>query len=383
MDDHQPPDTTPPREALRAPTGLARCRHQAAHPLRAVGHWLARVDPGTHRRVKGLRLVTAYGIAAALGALHDITRDVPGGAVLGTLAAAFALWASVHEARTTRPESSRDLALLCVAIGLGAAVYVALSPLADRFGRGGHEATLVIGAFLVGYMKRFFGVLGAGLGSMFFIGQLYAYSVHLAPADLPAIGVAVLIAALASIVPRMLSGPAERPVLLAALSAVPAGVARRWQPEFVMGLQAATASAVVVVLNALIGLEESVWAVTAAVYVVAGSASGTMQRVRRRILGTLVGVPLGLVFLPLAEHAPLVAWAVAALAMVIYAMALPERYDVACGAFAFVLIVTLAMNGIHSVGFLFARAWETLIGGALGLAAAMFIFPLRAIQPDK
>jgi uncharacterized membrane protein YccC len=167
------------------------------------------------------------------------------------------------------------------------------------------------------------------------------------------------------------------------LSAVPAGVARRWQPEFVMGLQAATASAVVVVLNALIGLEESVWAVTAAVYVVAGSASGTMQRVRRRILGTLVGVPLGLVFLPLAEHAPLVAWAVAALAMVIYAMALPERYDVACGAFAFVLIVTLAMNGIHSVGFLFARAWETLIGGALGLAAAMFIFPLRAIQPDK
>jgi hypothetical protein len=383
MDDPQPIDTTPPRAAARAPTVLARCRHQLAHPLRAAAHWLARVDPGVHRRIKGLRLVTAYGIAAALGALHDISRDVQGGAMLGTLAAAFALWASVHEARTARPESARDLALLCVAIGLGASVYVVLSPLASHLGRGGHEAILLIGAFLVGYMKRFFGVLGAGLGSMFFIGQLYAYSMHLAPPDLPAIGVAVLIAALAAIVPRMLSGPAERPVLLGALSAVPAGVARRWQPEFVMGLQALAASAVVVALDAWIGLEESVWAVTAAVYVVAGSASGTMQRARRRIIGTLVGVPLGIAFLPLAEHAPLVVWAVAALAMVVYAMSLPERYDFACAAFAFVLVVTLAINGIHSIEFLLARAWETLIGGALGLAAAMFIFPLRAIQPDR
>ncbi|PRY07981.1 hypothetical protein [Paraburkholderia sp. BL25I1N1] len=29
--------------------------------------WLDQLDPGTHRRIKGLRLVTAYGIAAALG----------------------------------------------------------------------------------------------------------------------------------------------------------------------------------------------------------------------------------------------------------------------------------------------------------------------------
>ncbi|HVE10183.1 MAG TPA: FUSC family protein [Paraburkholderia sp.] len=382
MDDHQPIDT-PPRAAAHAPGGLARCRHQLAHPLRAAAHWLARVDPGTHRRVKGLRLVTAYGIAAALGALHDITRGVPGSAVLGTLAAAFALWASVHEARTARPDSARDLALLCVAIGVGASIYVVLTPFGSHLGRGGAEAALVIGAFLVGYMKRFFGVLGAGLGSMFFIGQLYAYSLRLTPVDLPTIGIAVLIAALASIVPRMLSGPAERPALLAALSAVPAGVAKRWQPEFVMGLQAATASAVVVLLNALIGLEESVWAVTAAVYVVAGSASGTMQRVRRRIVGTLIGVPLGIACLPLAEHAPLLVWAMAALAMVVYAMSMPERYDIACGAFAFVLVVTLAINGMHSIEFLLARAWETLIGGALGLAAAMFIFPLRAIQPDR
>jgi uncharacterized membrane protein YccC len=58
-------------------------------------------------------------------------------------------------------------------------------------------------------------------------------------------------------------------------------------------------------------------------------------------------------------------------------MALPERYDVACGAFAFTLIVTMAASGLHSVPLLAARAWETLIGGMLGIIAATIIFPLR------
>ncbi len=79
-------------------------------------------------------------------------------------------------------------------------------------------------------------------------------------------------------------------------------------------------------------------------------------------------------------HAPLLIWAAAALAMIICAMALPERYDIACGAYAFTLIVTLAIGGEHSLLLLSARAWETLIGGALGLVAAMLVFPIRPIE---
>jgi hypothetical protein len=394
MDDREQVDAMQPRPAEGAQAartgagGVAdsvRSRNLFAQRWRAVDAWLERVDPGAHRRVKGLRLVTAYGLAAALGALHDVTRDVRQGALLATLAASFALWASVSEASTTRAESSRDLALLCMAAGAGAAIYVVLLPLLTGVGRVGPEITLVSGAFCVGYLKRF-GMLGAGIGSQIYLGQLYAYGTNLVPADLQAIGVAVLIAALGSIVPRLLSGPAERPAMLAALSpvpAVPAGFARRWPPELVMGLQAAAGAAVVVVLNQIIGLEESVWAITACTYVVAGSASGTAQRVRRRIIGTMIGVPLGLACLPLAEQAPLVVWSLAALAMIVYAMGLPDRYDIACGAFAFILIVTLAANGIHSVSYLFARLWETLIGGALGLAAALLIFPLRANREER
>lgn len=338
--------------------------------------WLQQVDPGTHRRIKGLRLVTAYGVAAALGTLQDITHSLPGAMSVGALAAGFALWASVSEARVTRPESSRDLALLCAAAALGAATFIGLSPLLQGIARTGPELTLVTGAFLVGYLKRF-GVLGAGTGSQIYIGQLLAYGAHLTPIDLPAVAVAGLIAMLASIVPRMLSGPAERPATTV-LSHVDAP--DRWglSAELIMGLQAASGSLAVVALNEAIGLKESAWAITACTYVVAGSASGTAARVRRRIIGTLIGVPLGLVCLPLVMHAPLLAWAIAALAMIVYAMALPERYDVACAAFAFTLIVTLAIGGVHSISLLAARAWETLLGGALGLLAAKVIFPLRS-----
>ena len=148
-----------------------------------------------------------------------------------------------------------------------------------------------------------------------------------------------------------------------------------------MGLQAGIGALLIVALNAMIGLVQSAWAITACTYVIAGSSSGTIDRVKRRIIGTLIGVPVALAFLPLAATMPVVAWAAAALAMVVYAMALPERYDIACGAYAFTLIVTLAVAGEHSIPMLAARAWETLLGGALGLAAATLLFPLRAQTP--
>jgi hypothetical protein len=308
--------------------------------------------------------------------MADIARGLPNGAALSSLAGGFALWASVSEGRSTRAGSTRDLLLLSAAAALGAASYIVLAPLLQCLGRAGPELILAGGAFLVGYLRRF-GVTGTGLGSQLYIGQLLAYSARLSAADLPIVAVAGLLAALASVVPRLLSGPAEHPPSVPAPLAVPAGALR---PELVMGLQAAIAAVVIVALNAAVGLTESAWAITACTYVVAGSASATIDRVKRRIIGTVIGVPLGLVCLPLATAAPLVVWVAAALAMVVYAMALPERYDIACGAYAFTLIVTLAVTGEHAVPLLAARAWETLLGGALGFVAAMLQLPFRTLQ---
>ncbi|MGE4047337.1 MAG: FUSC family protein [Acetobacteraceae bacterium] len=342
-------------------------------PLAAVARWLDHIDPGVHRRIKGLRLITAFGIAAMLGTLGDIRHGLPDAASLSLLAGNFALWASVSKGRATRAESSRDLVLLSAAASVGAASFAILAPLLAHFGRAGPELVLVLGAFCVGYVRRF-GLTGTGIGSQIYIGQLLAYGVALQPPDLPTIAVAGAIAAVASVVPRVLSGSAEHP------PPPPAPSPRRpgaLPPELVMGLQAGTGALLIVALNALVGLVQSAWAITACTYVIAGSSTGTVERVRRRIIGTMVGVPLALAVLPLAATLPVVVWSAAALAMVIYAMALPERYDIACGAYAFTLIVTLAVAGEHSIWMLAARAWETLLGGALGLAAATLLFPLR------
>ncbi len=347
--------------------------------LDAFWRWLDRVDPGVHRRIKGLRLVTAYGIAALMGALYDISRGLPDGASLSSMAGGFALFASVSEGRSTRAESTRDLAALAAAAAAGAAFTACLTPLLMTSGRAVPELTLVLGAFLVGYGRRF-GLLGTGMGSQFFIGQLLGYSAGLTSADLPVIVAAGLIAAVAAIVPRVLSGPAERPVAAPPPPVVPD--VWRMSPEFVMGLQAAISATLIVALNAAFSLEESAWAMAACTYVVTSTASGTIARIRLRVIGTAIGLPLGLACLPIALHFPILIWAAAALAMIVYAMALPERYDIACGAYTFTLIVTLAASGEHSLSLLVARFWETLVGGALGLAAATLVFPLRENRPS-
>ena len=90
----------------------------------------------------------------------------------------------------------------------------------------------------------------------------------------------------------------------------------------------------------------------------------------------------GIACLPIAQHAPPLAWILAAIAMIIYAVALPDRYDIACAAYAFTLMVTLAISGETSTSVLAARAWETLIGGVLGVIAAKVILPLPEPSPN-
>ncbi|MDL2403610.1 FUSC family protein [Rhizobium mayense] len=337
--------------------------------------WIDRFDPGVHRRIKGLRLVTAYGIAALLGTLHDLTH-MTGGASISVLAGGIALWASVSEARTSRFESSRDIALLTASATAGAFVMAVSAAALNGTGLPGVELILASGAFLVGYLKRF-GILGGGIGSQVYIGQLLAYSLGLTAADMKAIVTAGLIAAVAAIVPRLLSGPAERSVLPPTM-AMPKRAEHGWcSPELITGLQAAIAAIAIVALRDKFGMQESAWAITACTYTVTNSFTGTMERTRGRLIGTMIGVPLGLAWLPIAADAQILIWIMAAIAMIIYAMALPERYDIACAAFAFALVVTLAASGEYSAWVLAARIWETFIGAALGVASAILLLPLR------
>jgi hypothetical protein len=339
------------------------------HIAGAVLAWLDRLDPGTHRRIKGLRLVTAFSLAWMASTMPGIALRSSAGADLGAMVAGFALWASVSEARATRAESSRDLLVLVLAAVAGAVTTIGLTGLLPTTVPVGPELSLVGGAFGVGYLRRF-GVLGAGMGSQVFIGQLLAYGYGLTVPDLGMVGVAGAVAAVAEVVPRVLSGSAEHPVLTPQDAGTPV------QPvgtELRMGLQAAAAALVIVALNLSIGLEQSAWTITASTYVISGSLAGTTQRVVRRLIGPSVGVPL-------AADAPLVIWVAAGLAMIVYAMALPERYDVACGAYAFALVVMLAQQFPLMI---YASYVTMAADSALSVSTIRVRFLKRRARPER
>jgi hypothetical protein len=339
--------------------------------------WLDRIDPGSHRIAKGLRIVGAYILATGFAQLWRHIGFAPYGGSIAASAAGFALWACVSESGGTRRESCRNLTILCAAATAGAALFAMLSTLSPPASTHvGAEWILITGAFLVGYLKRF-GTLGAGIGSQIFIGQLLAYGAKAGPADLGFIAIAGLIAVLAAVVPRIATGAATQRDAPSVIAASAGGQGLPEPPGLLMGIQTAGAAFAIVLLNAWFGLTESAWAITACVYVVTGTASGTMDRARQRIIGTFVGVPLGLLCLPVAIEAPYLIWLSATAAMIVYTIALPKHYDIACGAFAFALIVTLEASGQHAVAILASRAWETLIGAALGMVMAKLVMASR------
>jgi hypothetical protein len=77
-----------------------RPRSLASFPTAA--RWLDRIDPGAHRRIKGLRLVTAFGIAAMLGTRAEIVRGLPDGEALNSLAGIRALGQGAGRSRHAR-----------------------------------------------------------------------------------------------------------------------------------------------------------------------------------------------------------------------------------------------------------------------------------------
>ena len=117
------------------------------------------LDPDGHGRIKGLRLVAAYGMAVVLGGLHALTIPQMPPAILAFMAGAYALWASVSEARDRLLPSCRDLIVLCISAGLGALFYIGVSPPLLRFSPSGAEFVLAAGqggdaAFAAGPIAR-------------------------------------------------------------------------------------------------------------------------------------------------------------------------------------------------------------------------------------
>ena len=365
--------TTPPDFVLWSEQRWALLVPGVNSMIDRLGRWLDRLDPGVHRRVKGLRLVTAYGIAAMLGALLYSSYHISGGSFLSYLAAGFGLWASVSEGQPTRWLSTRDLVILNAAAVTGALSLIGLAPIFDALWSPGSGVDSDHGR-VSGWISQ--AIRNPWRGHR--VPDLYWSASRLRNRDHSgrsrtgsAGGISSHGGLGCSSLAQRTGGTSDACSHCGCLDWGGASFTRTAD-----GVTGSSGRFVIVLVSSVIHLQESAWAITASTYVIAGSASGTEDRVRRRIVGTLIGVPLGIACVPIATHIPPLAWILAAIAMIIYAMALPERYDIACAAYAFTLMVTLAISGETSTSLLGARAWETLLGGLLGVAAAKVILPL-------
>ncbi|WP_077002589.1 FUSC family protein, partial [Variovorax sp. KK3] len=311
-----------------------------------------------------------------LGVFLDPGRAASDGQSLGLLAASSALFAMVSQVGATPREATLALVLLDASAACGAALAAVAASVLPLHAGIDIEWVLLIGAFACA-AARCRGSLAAGLGSQFYIGQLVACNEHLQAADLGRIALSGVIALVATvavrrvIAPNQCDAPSPRPA--------PARGALGMPGWLCLGLQAAVPSAVVMLLGTHLKLVEPVWAITACVYVVSTSRSASLERIRRRLAGTAVGVPFGLLVVPMAIAHPALAWTCAAAAISIYAMALPERYDIACGAFAFALVITMAACGMDSFTQLSARLWETALGAVLASCAAVLLPPRETL----
>jgi uncharacterized membrane protein YccC len=148
-------------------------------------------------------------------------------------------------------------------------------------------------------------------------------------------------------------------------------------PTTRVAIQAGLSALTIIVLNHVLGMHHVLWALIASTYVISSSVADTWSRGVRRILGTAVGVALGLAAALMFAQVPIIVWVLAALAMVIYSVWMSRRYDVACGAYAFALVITLAEAGNSSWGAASARGIDTVIGAVIGMAFSALVLPVR------
>jgi hypothetical protein len=124
-------------------------------------------------------------------------------------------------------------------------------------------------------------------------------------------------------------------------------------------------------------LPHALWAMAASTFVISSSIADTWSRGISRVGGTALGVAVGLGVALLFPHDTLVVWGLASLAVVIYSTALPLSYGVACGAYGFALVATLAAQGGSSWDAATGRGLATLVGAGVGMAFSVAILPVR------
>ncbi|MEU2337058.1 FUSC family protein [Streptomyces sp. NPDC006654] len=322
-------------------------------------------DPGRVRLRFAARAVLGIGLAVVVCALagHSLT-----GAVTGGLAALLALFTVTDptvrgQAVTTALLPAVGLPVLTAAAALhGAPVPRDLVFLA------------VVGA---GVYARRWGPRGHSLGVFAFMTYFVAQFLHATPVQLPELSAAVLLSVLCAATVRFGLWCYERRLPTAPVPAPPAGtgLARVTTRQAV---QATAGAGFALVVGQLVSGQRWYWAVGATWWIFVNTASRgeTLVRGFRRVLGTLIGIALGLLAAAPVHGAPVPTAVLVGVAVfgVFYTAAVSYTWMMLWVTFLAELLYGLL--GVLTPDLLALRLAETAVGALGAVLAVLFVLPV-------
>ncbi|MFF7473123.1 FUSC family protein [Streptomyces sp. NPDC008092] len=322
-------------------------------------------DPGRVRLRFAARAVLGIGLAVVVCALagHSLT-----GAVTGGLAALLALFTV---ADTTVRGQAVTTALL-PAVGLP--VLAAAAELHDLPVVRDLVFLAVVGA---GVYARRWGPRGHSLGVFAFMTFFVAQFLHATPGQLPELYAAVLLSVLGAAAVRFGLWCYERRLPTPPVPAPPAGtgLARVTTRQAV---QATAGAGFALVAGQLVSGQRWYWAVGATWWIFVNTASRgeTLVRGFRRVLGTLIGIALGLLVAAPVHGAPVPTAALVAVAVfgIFYTAAVSYTWMMLWVTFLAGLLYGLL--GVLTPGLLALRLAETAVGALGAVLAVLFVLPV-------
>ncbi|WP_335935546.1 FUSC family protein [Streptomyces sp. PTD5-9] len=317
-------------------------------------------DPGRLRLRSGLRAVLGIGLAVTVCGLagHSLVAAITGG-----LAALLALFTVLDP--TVRGQAVTT-ALLPVA---GFPVLALAAALHDHPVARGAAFLAVMG---LGVYARRWGPRGHSLGVFAFMAFFTAQFLHTLPGQLPELYSAVALSLLASSAVRFGLWCYERRRPVAAPAPAPGrGLARVTTRQ---ALQATVGGVLALAAGQLLSEQRWYWAVGAAWWVFVNTASRgeTLVRGFRRVLGTLIGLPVGLAVVVPLHGAAVPSAVVVALGVFGIFYTAPVSYTWMMLSVTVMAGALYGLLGVLDPALLLLRVTETA-AGALGAALAVLL----------
>ncbi|MFG2129449.1 FUSC family protein [Streptomyces sp. NPDC048751] len=322
-------------------------------------------DPGRTRLRSAARAVLGIGAAVVVCGLAGQTLA---GAVTGGLAALLALF-TVTDA-TVRGQAVTTALLPAV----GLPVLAVAAELHDHPVARDLTFLAVVGA---GVYARRWGPRGHSLGVFAFMTFFVAQFLHATTDQLPELYAAVLLSVLTASVVRFGVWCYERRLPPAAVPAPPggSGLARVTTRQ---AIQATAGAGFALVVGQLVSGQRWYWAVGATwwIFVNTTSRGETLVRGFRRVLGTVIGIGLGLLVAVPVNGAAVPTAALVAVCVfgIFYTAAVSYTWMMLCVTLLAELLYGLL--GVLAPGLLALRLAETGVGALGAVLAVLFVLPV-------